>query len=157
MPVQIQGEKTAGDHRFAIVVSRFNEPVTSKLLEGALAALGEAGVDLDALEVAHVPGAMELAVVAKRFADTGKYAAVICLGCVIRGETAHYDAVVAGCTQGISAVSVQTGVPCIFGVLTTDTADQAFARVDSSKKKNTGAYAAAAAVEMANLMKKLGD
>lgn len=155
MPPTHRGETTAGDHRFAVVVSRFNTPVTDKLLEGAIAALGEAGVHTDELEIAEVPGAMELAVVARRFAVTGDYAAVICLGCVIRGETAHYDAVVAGCTQGITSVSIETGVPCIFGVLTTETSEQAIARVDGSKK-NTGAYAAQAAVQMANLMTKIG-
>lgn len=155
MPVTHRGEPKAGDHRFAVVVSRFNRPVTGKLLQSTVTALGEAGVDTDTLEVVEVPGALELPVVARRFAATGDYAAVICLGCVIRGETAHYDAVVAGCTQGIMAVSVEIGVPCIFGVLTTETSEQAMARVDGTKK-DTGAYAAQAAIEMANVMTKIG-
>lgn len=141
--------------RLAVVVARFNHEITDKLLEGVLRSLTAADCDVKRLPVARVPGSLELAVVARKFALSGAYDAVICLGCVVRGETAHYDCVVNGATQGITAVGVETGVPVIFGVLTCDTWEQALDRVDASRKLHTGDYAAHAAIEMANLMKRI--
>ena len=155
MPQDIEGEQNAGDIRLAIVVARFNRDITENLLDGALSAIDEQGGDADSVPVVRVPGALELAVVARKLAASGSCDAVICLGCVIRGETAHYDCVVNGATQGITDATSDTGVPVIFGVLTTENREQALARADESRKLNSGAYAASAAIEMANLMRKI--
>lgn len=155
MPKELVGELNAKGLRVAVVVARFNHEITDKLLEGVLRTLGAAGCDVAQVPVARVPGSLELAVVARKFALGKKYDAVICLGCVVRGETAHYDCVVNGATQGITAVGVDTGVPVIFGVLTCDTWEQALDRVDGSRKLHTGDYAAHAAIETANLLKKV--
>lgn len=157
MPRELVGELNAKGLRLAVVVARFNHEITDKLLEGVLRTFEQAGGDVANLPVARVPGSLELAVVARKFAMTGRYDAVICLGCVVRGDTTHYDCVVEGTTQGIMAVGAETGVPIVFGVLTCDTWEQALDRVDASRVQHTGDYAAKAAIEMATLMKKIGS
>lgn len=142
-------------HRFAIVVSRFNELVTRRLLEGALDALRQHGVEDKRISVAWVPGSFEIPLVANRLARTGEFAAVICLGAVIRGETGHYDAVVSAVTAGVSRAALDSGLPVIFGVLTTDTLEQALDRA-GGKAGNKGYEAAVSALEMANLMTSIG-
>jgi len=138
--------------RVGIVISRFNEFITNKLLSGALDVLNRHDVSDEAIEIAWVPGAFELPVVAKRMAESGKYDAVICLGAVIRGATPHFDYVAAETSKGIAQVSLFTGVPVSFGVLTTDNIEQAIERA-GTKAGNKGADAAMTAIEMANLIK----
>ena len=139
---------------FAVVVSRFNEFVTSKLLAGALDAFARHGVDEGNIEVVWSPGSFEVPLLAQRLAASGKYAAVVCLGAVIRGGTDHYQYIASEVAKGIAAASLNTGVPCIFGVLTCDTIEQAIGRA-GSKSGNKGADAAVAAIEMANLLAQL--
>ena len=138
--------------RYAIVAARFNEAITRRLLEGAQEALGRHGAD--AADVAWCPGAFEIPAVARRLAESGRYDAVICLGAVIRGATAHFDYVAGGVTSGCQSVAADTGVPVLFGVLTVDTLDQAWERA-GTKAGNKGAEAAAAAVEMVDLMRAI--
>jgi 6,7-dimethyl-8-ribityllumazine synthase len=138
----------------AIVVARFHEHVTAKLLEGALAGLQAHGVEEDAVDVAWVPGAFEIAVVARRLATTGAYDAVICLGCVVRGGTAHFDLVAAEAARGIAAVGRETGIPVIFEVLATESLADAEARA-GGPRGNRGWDAAEAALEMADLLGRL--
>ena len=149
---EFRGEAGARGRRFAIVVARFNELVTAKLLEGAVDCLRTHEVAEDDLDVAWVPGAFELALVARRLA--GGYDAVVCLGAVIRGETAHFDYVASEAATGIRRASQETGVPVIFGVLTTDTLEQAIDRA-GGKHGNKGWDAAMAAMEMASLLEHL--
>lgn len=149
-----QGQLVAGKHRFGVVVSRFNEFITSKLLGGCLDALARHGVDTDAVDVAWTPGSFEVPVIAKRMAESGRYAAVICLGAVIRGSTPHFDYIAAEVSKGIGHISLATGVPVIFGVITTDTLEQAIERA-GTKAGNKGADAAVSAIEMANLLEQL--
>ncbi|MGH2675175.1 MAG: 6,7-dimethyl-8-ribityllumazine synthase [Actinomycetota bacterium] len=144
----------ARGRRFAIAVGRFNEVVTSKLLEGALAAFRRHGIVEEDLEVARTPGAFELPLTAMRLAESGGFDAVVCLGAVIRGETAHFDYVAGECARGIQRVALDTGVPCIFGVLTTETLAQALDRA-GGKHGNKGWEAATAAMEMAGLLDEL--
>ena len=143
-----------GARRFAIAVARFNGIVTSKLLEGALAALTRHGVREEDVEVAWTPGAFEIPVVAQRLAGSGGFDAVVCLGAVIRGETPHFDFVAGECARGIQRVALDTGVPCILGVLTTETLEQALDRA-GGKHGNKGWEAATAAIEMAALLDDL--
>lgn len=140
--------------RFGIVISRFNEFITNKLLSGALDVLSRHDVSDDAIEIAWVPGAFELPMVAKRMSESGKYDAVICLGAVIRGATPHFDYVAAEMSKGIAQTALFTGVPVAFGVLTTDTIEQAIERA-GTKAGNKGADAAMTAIEMANLLKNI--
>ena len=149
---EIRGEFLARGRRFAIVVSRFNEVVTGKLLDGAVQCLRAHGVDEDDVVVSWVPGAFELPIVAQRAAASG-HDAVICLGAVIRGETAHFDHVAGQAANGIRAASRDTGVPVIFGVLTTDTFEQAMDRA-GGKHGNKGWDAAMAAVETASVLEQ---
>lgn len=149
------GDVTGASQRFAIVVSRFNSLVTERLLAGALDAFARHGVLEDAVDVAWVPGAVEIPVVAQRLAATGTYGAVVTLGAVVRGETSHYDHVCQAVTNGVTRAALDTGVPVIFGVLTTDTMEQALDRV-GGKAGHKGADAAVAAIEMASLVAKLG-
>jgi 6,7-dimethyl-8-ribityllumazine synthase len=135
-------------------VARFNDLITRHMLWGAQQAWARLGGDPQHLAVAWVPGSMELPVTAKHLAETGDYAAVVCLGCVIRGETDHYDHVVEQSAKGIREVSTQTGIPCIFGVLTCDTVEQALNRA-GVKQGNQGEKALIAGVEMANLLKQV--
>ena len=146
-----EGEANARGRRFAIVVSRFNGIVTSKLLEGALAAFRRQGVSDEDLEVAWTPGAFELPLVSLRLARSGQFDAVVCLGAVIRGETAHFDHVAGQAASGVQRAAFETGVPCIFGVLTTEDLDQALERA-GGKHGNKGWESATAAMEMAGLM-----
>jgi 6,7-dimethyl-8-ribityllumazine synthase len=140
--------------RVAIVVARFHEHVTSRLLEGALAGLRAHGVAEDAVDVAWVPGAFEIPLVAQRFASTNAYDAVICLGAVVRGETAHFDLVAEEAARGIATVARETGIPVIFEVLATETLAQAEARAGGDRG-NRGWDAAEAALEMADLLDAL--
>ena len=142
--------------RYALVVSRFNEAITRRLLDGAEEALVRHGADADRIDVAWCPGAFELPLVAARLAETGSYDAVICLGAVIRGATAHFDYVSSGVTSGCQRVALDTGVPVMFGVLTVDTLDQAWERA-GTKAGNKGAEAAAGAVETVSLLRRIAD
>jgi 6,7-dimethyl-8-ribityllumazine synthase len=140
----------------AIVVSRFNRLVTDRLLAGAREALMGHGVDMDRVDVAWVPGSFEIPVAARRLAQSGSYQAVICLGAVIRGETPHFEYICTEAARGISAVSRDTGVPTIFGVITADRLEQALERA-GGKAGNKGYDAALSAIEMAHLVKELGS
>ena len=140
--------------RFAVVVSRFNEFVTNKLLGGGMDALGRHGVPDDHVEVVWSPGSFEIPLLAQRLASSGQYAAVICLGAVIRGGTDHYQYIASEVAKGVAQASMNTSVPCIFGVLTCDTIEQAVER-SGTKAGNKGADAAAAAIEMVNLIEQL--
>ena len=151
---ELQGELTGRGLRFAIVVARFNELVTRMLLDGARDGLVRHGVAADAIDVAWVPGSFEIPLVARQLAAGGEYAGIICLGAIIRGETDHYDHVAAGVTSGVARVALDTGVPTIFGVLTTDTVEQALNRA-GLKAGNKGYEAAVTAVEMASLLRQL--
>ncbi|MCD4823658.1 MAG: 6,7-dimethyl-8-ribityllumazine synthase [Phycisphaerae bacterium] len=142
------------DAKFALVVGRFNEFVTSKLLGGAVDALTRHDVKEDNIEVVWSPGSFEIPLVAQRLAQSGKYSAVICLGAVIRGGTDHYQYVASEVTKGVAQVTLQTSVPCIFGVLTCDTVEQAVDRA-GAKSGNKGSEAATAALEMVNLLGQL--
>lgn len=155
MPTEHKGELNAKGLRLAIVVSRFNSFITERLLNGALDALARAGADERRIEVIRVPGSFEIPVAAKRLAETGRYDALICLGCIIRGETQHFDYISSEVTRGIQLAAVQTGVPLAYGVLTTDNLEQAIERA-GAKSGNKGADAALSAVEMANLLKRAG-
>jgi len=141
--------------RFGIVVSRFNEFIGSKLLSGAQDSLARHGVEAGDVDVAWVPGAMEIPLVAQHLAGTKKYDAVICLGAVIRGSTPHFDYVAAEVAKGVAKVQLDTGIPVIFGVLTTDSIEQAVERA-GTKAGNKGWDAAMAALEMANLLRGIG-
>ncbi|MFN5059983.1 MAG: 6,7-dimethyl-8-ribityllumazine synthase [Chloroflexota bacterium] len=151
---QYQGHFVGSGLRIAIVVSRWNDIITQRLLDGALDGLARHGVDTETVDIAWVPGSFELPVVAKKFAASKRYDAVIALGCVIRGSTSHYDHVTAGVTSGIAQIGLQTGVPCIFGLVTTETIEQAIERA-GSKMGNKGFEAATAAIEMATLMQQI--
>lgn len=151
---ELEGALSGTGLRVGVVVAKFNDLVTTRLLEGARAGLRRLGVDDADVDVAWVPGSMEIPLVAQRLAGGGRYDAVICLGAVIRGSTPHFDYVAAGAATGIARASQQSGVPVIFGVLTTDTLEQALERA-GSKMGNKGYDAAFAAVEMANLMRTL--
>ncbi len=150
----IEGKLLAEGQRIAIVAGRFNEIITNKLLGGAVDAFKRHGGNESDIDVAWVPGAFEMPIVAKKMAESGKYDAVICLGAVIRGATAHFDMVANETSKGIATVGLQTGVPVIFGVLTTDNIEQAVERA-GSKAGNKGFEAVTTAIEMTNLMKQL--
>jgi 6,7-dimethyl-8-ribityllumazine synthase len=149
-----EGQWQAPGLKIAIVVSRFNELITSQLRQGAVDTLRRLGGDADSVDIVHVPGAFEMPLAAKTLADSGRYAAVVCLGCVIRGATDHYDYVCSQAASGILRPGLDSGVPVVFGVLTTDTLEQALERA-GSKGGNKGADAMQTAVEMANLLKQL--
>lgn len=156
MAEQLEGELVVrGDARIALIVSRFNDYLTFHMRDTAINVFERSGGNAEKqLTVAYVPGSLELAVTAKKLAETGKYDAIVCLGCVIRGETDHYDHVVNQTAIGVREVNTQTGVPCIFGVITADTLEQAVNRA-GAKMGNQGAKAMMAAIEMVNLMKKV--
>ncbi len=151
-----EGESSGAGLRMAIVVARFNERITSSLLEGACGALRRAGVAEDDIDIAWVPGAWEIPVAAGWFARAGRYDAVICLGAVIRGGTPHFDYVAGEALAGAAALARETGTPVTAGILTTDTTEQAVERA-GVKHGNKGADAAAAAVEMATLRRHMGN
>lgn len=140
--------------KFGIVISRFNEFIGSKLLSGAIDALERHGVDESSIEIAWVPGAFEIPLVAKKMAKTGRYDSVICLGAVIRGSTPHFDIVANEVSKGIAHIGLETEVPIIFGVLTTDSIEQAVERA-GTKAGNKGFEAAVTAIEMVNLLKEI--
>ncbi len=151
MPKILEGKLLAENKKFALVVSRFNDFITDKLVGGAIDALMRSGASDADIEIVKVPGAFEIPLIAKKMAEKGIYDAVICLGAVIRGATPHFDYISAEVTKGIAMVSLETGIPVIFGILTTDTIEQAIERA-GTKAGNKGWNAAIAAVEMANLM-----
>jgi 6,7-dimethyl-8-ribityllumazine synthase len=151
-----EGQMSGDGLRIGIVVAKFNDLITTRLLDGARAGLRRVGVADDDVDVAWVPGAMEIPLIAKQMAGSGSYAAVVCLGAVIRGSTPHFDYVAAGAANGIARAALDTGVPCIFGVLTTDTIEQAVERA-GTKLGNKGYDAALAAVEMANLVRTIAQ
>ena len=151
----MEGFVTGKGLRFGIVVARFNEFITSKLLGGALDTLHRHEASDEQIDVAWVPGAFEIPLAAKKMAESGRYDAVICLGAVIRGSTTHYDYVCNEVSKGIAQVGMQTGVPTIFSVVTTEKIEQAVERA-GTKAGNKGADGAMAAMEMANLLKKIG-
>lgn len=146
-----EGQLTTAGEKFCIVVSRFNEFVVSKLLAGALDELKRHGVSDDNIDIVKVPGAFEIPLASQKFAKSGKYNAIITLGAVIKGSTPHFDYVSAEVSKGVSHVSLETGIPVIFGVLTTDNVEQAIER--AGVKMNKGADAAKSAIEMANLLR----
>lgn len=146
-----EGKLISKDKKYGIVVGRFNEFIGGKLLAGALDALKRHGVTEDEIEVSWVPGAFEIPLIAKKMAENGKYSAVICLGAVIKGSTPHFDYVSSEVTKGVAHVSLETGIPVIFGVLTTDTIEQAIERA-GTKAGNKGFDAAVTAIEMVNLI-----
>jgi 6,7-dimethyl-8-ribityllumazine synthase len=150
----IQGDLNGKGLKFGIVAARFNDFITSRLLEGALDALQRHGVAESDVEIVKVPGSYEIPLAAKMMAQTKKYSAVICLGAVIRGATPHFEYVSAEVSKGVAAVSLETGLPVIFGVLTTDTIEQAIERA-GTKSGNKGWDAAISAIEMANVMKQM--
>ncbi len=150
-----EGRLVAGDEKFCIIIARFNDFIGSKLLDGAIDELKRHGVKEENIDVVKVPGAFEIPVVAQKTAKSGKYNAVITLGAVIKGSTPHFDYVSAEVSKGVASVSLQTGVPVIFGVLTTDNIEQAIERA-GTKAGNKGSDAAKTAIEMANLMKAIG-
>jgi len=150
----IEGKLDAGNLKFGIVVSRFNEFISTKLLSGALDALKRHGADDKNISVAYSPGSFEMPLLAKKMAVSGKYHVVICLGAVIRGNTPHFDFVANEVAKGVAHVMLDTGVPVIFGVLTTDSIEQAIERA-GTKSGNKGFDAAVAAIEMGNLLKQL--
>ena len=154
MPNVYEGDFIGEGLTFGIVVSRFNSFITEKLLAGALDALKRHGVDTEAVDVFWTPGAFEIPGIAKRLAESKKYDAVLCLGAVIRGATPHFDYVAAESAKGISHLSANTGIPVIYGVITTDTIEQALERA-GIKAGNKGAEAAIAGIETANLYKTI--
>ncbi len=149
-----EGKLISEKLKFGIIVGRFNEFIGDKLLSGALDALKRHGADEEDIEITWVPGAFEIPLVAKKMAKTEKYDAIICLGAVIRGATPHFDYVSNEVTKGIANVSLDTELPVIFGILTTDTIEQAIERA-GTKAGNKGYGAAVSAIEMANLLKKI--
>ena len=154
MPRVIEGQLSAAGLRFAIVVSRFNSFITERLLGGATDALARTGANPDAIDIVKVPGSWEVPLVAGELARQKRYDAIICLSAVIRGETPHFDYLAAEAAKGIAQVASQTGVPVAFGVLTTNTLEQAIDRA-GAKGGNKGFDAAMTAIEMANLLQKL--
>jgi 6,7-dimethyl-8-ribityllumazine synthase len=150
----IEGETRVGDLRIALVASRFNATVVDRLVTGAVEALAAMGADPASLELVRVPGAFDLPPVVRCLAESRRWDSIVALGAVIRGDTPHFDYVAGECAAGIARVSRETGIPVTFGVLTTDTEEQAFERAGGSEG-NRGADAARAAVELANLMRRL--
>lgn len=154
MPTVYEGDFSTPPGRFAIVAARFNGTIVEDLVSGAIDGLRRHGVAESDMDLARVPGSFEVPLVAQRLAKSGRYVAVICLGAVIRGETTHYDHVCAAATSGIARAGLDSGVPVIFGIITTDTLDQAINRA-GGKSGNKGFDAALAAIEMVNLLRKL--
>jgi 6,7-dimethyl-8-ribityllumazine synthase len=151
-----EGKLTAEGLRFGIVVSRFNEFITGKLLEGTLDALVRHGADEANINVAWVPGTFEIPIVTQKMAASGKYDAVICLGALIRGATPHFDYLASEVTKGIAQIGLKSGVPCVFGVITADTIEQAIERA-GTKAGNKGFDAAETAIEMANVLRSISE
>lgn len=154
MPRLIEGQLNAEDHRVGIVVARFNALIGKELLSGALDCLGRHGADTDTVDVVWVPGAFEIPLIARKMAASGSYDSIICLGAVIRGSTPHFDYVANEAAKGIAAANQDTGVPVIFGVLTTNTIEQALERA-GTKAGNKGWDVAMGAIEMVNVIRSL--
>ena len=152
----LEGNVVAKEIRIGIVAARFNEFITSKLVGGTLDGLKRHGVEEDAVDVAWVPGAFEIPLIASKMAGSKKYDAVICVGAVIRGSTSHYDYVCSEVSKGIAQVSLNSGIPVMFGVLTTDNIEQAIERA-GSKAGNKGYECATSAIEMVNLIRNIGE
>ena len=150
----LEGKLDATGCRFGIIVSKYNEFVTSRLLAGAMDVLVEAGAGKDDIDVAYVPGAYEIPLVAREFGKSGRYDAVICLGAIIRGETPHFEFISSETSRGIARAAMEAAVPVIFGVLTTDTGKQALER-SGEPERNRGSEAARTAVQMADLMRQV--
>jgi 6,7-dimethyl-8-ribityllumazine synthase len=150
----IEGTQQAAGFRFAVVVSRYNDFVTDRLRAGALAALAAAGAKPDATTIVLVPGAFEIPIAAQRAAESGQYDAVVCLGCIIRGETPHFEFLASAVATGLTAASAATGVPMTFGVLTTNSVEEAIERAGEGPS-NKGYEAAAAAIQMASVVAQL--
>lgn len=150
----LEGKLSAQGLKFAIIVSRFNSLVTQRLLDGAMDALRRHGADENSITIAWTPGSFELPLVAKKLAQTGKYDAVICLGCIISGDTPHFEYVASETAKGIAQVMLETGVPTVFGVVTADTLEQALERA-GAKAGNRGFDAAMTAMEIANLLREI--
>lgn len=151
---ELHGQLAIDGQRFAIVVSRFNEFITSRLLSGAVDALKRHGAKDEDITCVHVPGAFELPLIARRLADSGTFDAIICVGCVIRGQTPHFEYVAGEASRGVARVGMDTGVPCTFGVITADTLEQAVERA-GAKAGNKGADAAMSAIELTSLLTQL--
>lgn len=156
MPNIYEGNLNSTELKIGIIVSRFNSFITAKLLDGALDTIKRHGGNLDDVDVVWIPGAFETPSIAKQLAESERYDALICIGAVIRGATPHFDYVAGESAKGISQVSLQTGIPVIYGVITTDTIEQAIERA-GTKSGNKGAEAAVTAIEMANLRKQLNS
>jgi 6,7-dimethyl-8-ribityllumazine synthase len=154
LPRELKGDLNGQGLRVAVVVARFNEVITRQLLTGAVETLSRHGISDDDISVAWVPGSFELPVVAKSMAKTGRYDSIICLGAVIRGETGHYDMVAGHASRGIGSVAMDTGVPVIFGILTTESMEQAINR-SGGKSGNMGSNAAVTAIETARLIQAI--
>jgi len=154
--MESQGSRQATGRSFAIVVSRFNEEITEGLLRGAQEALAAAGVNAADVTVVPVPGAFEIPLTARRLATTGRFDAIVCLGCLIKGDTMHFEYIASAVSHGIMSAGIETGVPMTFGVLTTLTEDQAAMRA-ASGPDNKGREAALAALEMAALLRQFGE
>jgi len=156
MSKNYQGMLSGKGLKFGIVISRFNEIITGRLLEGARDSLFRHGVNEQDVDIAWTPGSMEIPLAAKKMSETGKYNAIICLGCVIRGGTPHFEYVAAEVNRGISRLSLDTGIPVIQGIITADNLEQAIERA-GAKEGNRGFAAANSAIEMANLIKSFGS
>lgn len=156
MAKKIEGELSAKNKRYAIVVSRYNELIGSKLLDGAMDCLIRHDASQEAIDIIWVPGAYEIPLIAKKAAQSSLYDAIICLGAVIRGETPHFEFIASETAKGIAHSSLETGIPIIFGVITSDTVEQAVDRAGTTGG-NRGFDAAMAAIEMSNLMGKIGE
>ncbi len=154
MPEPIVGHLVSKDQRFAVVASRYNEFIVTKMIEGAMDTFERLGCARERVTLAWVPGAFELPMAAKAFASSGRYDGVVCLGCVVRGHTPHFEFIAAEAAKGIAQVALETSVPTIFGVITADSLEQAIERA-GTKMGNKGAEAASSAIEMANLMRQL--
>jgi 6,7-dimethyl-8-ribityllumazine synthase len=154
MPQRIVGQLVVAKQRFAIVASRFNEFIVSRLVAGAIDALTRHGCKDERITEVWVPGSWELPVTAKALAESGEYDAVICLGCVMRGDTPHFEYIAGEASKGLAQISLETGVPVVFGVLTPDTLEQAIERA-GTKAGNKGADAAMTAIEMSNLLPQI--
>jgi 6,7-dimethyl-8-ribityllumazine synthase len=152
--LEIQGRKNADGHRYAIVASRFNPEIVTGLISGAMFALSEAGVEVSQVPVFRVPGAFEIPLATQRLAESGKYDAVIAIGCLIQGETPHFEYISNQVSLGIGRVALDYGIPVTFGVITVLTDEQAVAR-SGKNSENKGYEAAAAAVEMVNLLREM--
>lgn len=154
MEKTIKASLIAKGKKFGVVVSRFNEFLSSKLVDGAIDTLEQHGVQENSIDIVWVPGSFEIPIITQKIARSKKYDAVICLGTIIRGDTPHFDYIASEVAKGVSKVSLDTGVPCVFGIITADNLEQAIERT-GTKQGNKGRDAALSAIEMANLLEKL--